>query len=271
MACRWGSCGGIGVSSDRTGWRVFHFCLSALVAAAGFAIAALNASDVLVILGFCLASGGVYSGLSTFWTIPPLFLGGTAAAGAFALINCVGNLVGLCRPGADGLAAADHRQLSRRPSDVCRGAAGGGGQHGASEHEPEAHMIADTALARSDVLLARAAWRLIPFMMAMYVVSFLDRVNIGFAALTMNKDLGFSPEIYGIAAGIFFFGYFLFEVPSNLALEKVGARIWMCRICVTWGALSMLTAFARTPFAFCVLRFCWARRRRGFIPAWCST
>ena len=73
--------------------------------------------------------------------------------------------------------------------------------------------------------------------------SFLDRVNISFAALQMNQDLGFSPQVYGFAAGIFFLGYFLFEVPSNLMLQKVGARLWMCRICVTWGFLSMLTAF----------------------------
>ena len=83
---------------------------------------------------------------------------------------------------------------------------------------------------QSDHILNRAAWRLIPFMSLMYVVSFLDRVNISFAALTMNHDLGFSPQVYGFGAGIFFWGYFLFEVPSNLMLEKVGARLWMCRI-----------------------------------------
>jgi len=118
----------------------------------------------------------------------------------------------------------------------------------------------------ADPILARAAWRLIPFMMLLYVVSFLDRVNIGFAALTMNKDLGFSPQVYGFASGIFFFGYFLFEVPSNLALEKVGARRWMCRISVTWGALAMLTAFARTPLEFCVLRFLLGAAEAGLYP-----
>ena len=104
----------------------------------------------------------------------------------------------------------------------------------------------------SDRILARAAWRLIPFMSLMYVVSFLDRVNIGFAALTMNHDLGFSPEVYGFGAGIFFWGYFLFEVPSNLMLEKVGARLWMCRICVTWGLLSMADAFVQDPLSFSI-------------------
>jgi ACS family tartrate transporter-like MFS transporter len=93
----------IGVSSDRGGRRVLHFCISALTAAAGFAMAALgDGIPVIVVTGFCLASGGVYSGLSTFWTVPPLFLGGTAAAGAFALINSVGNLSGFAGPGLMG-------------------------------------------------------------------------------------------------------------------------------------------------------------------------
>ncbi|HEX4272359.1 MAG TPA: MFS transporter, partial [Rhizomicrobium sp.] len=93
---------GIGVSSDRTGKRALHFCLSALIAAAGFAVAAIGGADWIVVLGFCLASGGVYSGLATFWSVPPLFLGGTAAAGAFALINSVGNLSGFVGPGMMG-------------------------------------------------------------------------------------------------------------------------------------------------------------------------
>jgi ACS family tartrate transporter-like MFS transporter len=118
----------------------------------------------------------------------------------------------------------------------------------------------------SDKILARAAWRLIPFMSLMYVVSFLDRVNISFAALTMNRDLGFSPEAFGFGAGIFFWGYFLFEVPSNLALQKVGARLWMCRICITWGLLSMLTAFVKDPISFSVLRFLLGAAEAGLFP-----
>jgi ACS family tartrate transporter-like MFS transporter len=118
----------------------------------------------------------------------------------------------------------------------------------------------------SDKILARAAWRLIPFMSLMYVVSFLDRVNISFAALRMNQDLGFSPQIYGFASGVFFFGYFLFEVPSNLMLQKVGARLWMCRICVSWGFLSMLTAFAREPVSFCIVRFLLGAAEAGLYP-----
>lgn len=118
----------------------------------------------------------------------------------------------------------------------------------------------------ADAILARAALRLIPFMAVMYVASFLDRVNISFAALTMNRDLGFSPEVFGFGAGIFFWGYFLFEVPSNLMLQRVGARLWMCRICVTWGLLSMVTAFVRDPIGFSVLRFLLGAAEAGLYP-----
>ncbi len=115
-------------------------------------------------------------------------------------------------------------------------------------------------------VFAKAARRLIPFMALLYVVSFLDRVNVGFAALTMNKDLGFSPEVYGFGAGIFFFGYFLFEVPSNIILEKVGARLWICRIMLTWGLVSMATAFVQGAFSFYVVRFLLGLAEAGFFP-----
>jgi ACS family tartrate transporter-like MFS transporter len=118
----------------------------------------------------------------------------------------------------------------------------------------------------ADRIFARAAWRLIPVMMLMYVVNFLDRANIGFAALTMNRDLGFSPEVFGFGAGIFFFGYFIFEVPSNLALQKVGARLWMCRIMVSWGLLSMATAFVKGAASFYVLRFFLGAAEAGLYP-----
>jgi ACS family tartrate transporter-like MFS transporter len=118
----------------------------------------------------------------------------------------------------------------------------------------------------ADAILAKAAWRLIPVMCLMYVVSFLDRSNVSFAALSMNRDLGFSPEIYGIGSGIFFWGYFFFEVPSNLMLEKVGARAWMCRIMLTWGALSMACAFVQGPLSFYVLRFLLGVAEAGLYP-----
>ncbi len=86
---------------------------------------------------------------------------------------------------------------------------------------------------KHDQVFAKAARRLIPFMVALYTVAFLDRVNIGFAGLTMNQDLSFSPEVFGWGAGIFFIGYFLFEVPSNVILTRVGARRWICRIMAT--------------------------------------
>jgi ACS family tartrate transporter-like MFS transporter len=114
--------------------------------------------------------------------------------------------------------------------------------------------------------LRKAAFRLIPLMMLMYVASFLDRVNIGFAALQMNEDLGFSAQVYGLGAGIFFWGYFLFEVPSNLMLQKVGARIWMCRIMVTWGLLSMATAFVTGPISFFTVRFLLGAAEAGLYP-----
>ena len=119
---------------------------------------------------------------------------------------------------------------------------------------------------RADAILARAARRLIPVMAAIYVASFLDRVNISFAALTMNHDLGFSPEVFGIGAGIFFFGYFFFEIPSNLMLEKFGARMWMCRIMVSWGLVSMATAFVKTAPEFYVLRFLLGLAEAGLYP-----
>jgi len=120
--------------------------------------------------------------------------------------------------------------------------------------------------ARADVILARAARRLIPVMALMYVASFLDRVNVGFAILTMKQDLGFSPEVFGLGAGIFFWGYFLFEIPSNLMLEKFGARMWMCRIMVTWGLISMATAFVQGPTSFYILRFLLGLAEAGLYP-----
>ena len=91
--------------------------------------------------------------------------------------------------------------------------------------------------------VARVTRRLVPFLIVCYFVAYLDRVNVGFAALTMNKDLGLTAEAYGIGAGIFFLSYFLFEVPSNLFLERFGARKWIARIMFSWGLLSGCTAF----------------------------
>lgn len=121
-------------------------------------------------------------------------------------------------------------------------------------------------MAPDEALYRKIAIRLIPFMMLLYLIAFLDRVNISFAALTMNADLGFSPTIYGWGAGIFFIGYFLFEVPSNLILERVGARLWIFRIMVTWGLISAAMAFVQGPASFFALRFLLGVAEAGFLP-----
>jgi len=103
-------------------------------------------------------------------------------------------------------------------------------------------------------------------MMLLYVGNFLDRVNVGFAALSMNKDLGIGAEAFGFAGGIFFLGYFFFEVPSNVILEKVGARLWIFRIMLTWGAVSMATAFVQGLPSLLLLRFLLGVAEAGFFP-----
>ena len=84
--------------------------------------------------------------------------------------------------------------------------------------------------------MRRVSWRLMPFLLAAYLICYIDRVNVGFAALQMNKAVGIDPKTYGLGAGIFFIGYFILEVPSNLALQRFGARNWIARIMMTWGA-----------------------------------
>src|SRR5476649_918042 len=114
--------------------------------------------------------------------------------------------------------------------------------------------------------ITKVSWRLLPLVALAYCIAYVDRSNISFAALTMNKDLGFSAYIYGWGAGIFFFSYFLFEIPSNLILEKVGARIWIARIMITWGIISGLTAFVTGPTSFLVIRFLLGAAEAGFFP-----
>jgi ACS family tartrate transporter-like MFS transporter len=118
----------------------------------------------------------------------------------------------------------------------------------------------------SDRVFAKCAWRLIPFMVLLYVVNFLDRVNVGFAALTMNKDLGFSPAVYGLGAGLFFVGYFLFQVPANLILQRIGARRWIFCILAVWGVISVFNAAMRGPASFYGLRFLLGVAEAGFFP-----
>ncbi|QGY01576.1 MFS transporter [Methylobacterium mesophilicum SR1.6/6] len=114
--------------------------------------------------------------------------------------------------------------------------------------------------------MRRVYWRLIPFLFLLLVVNYLDRVNIGFAALRMNADLGLSATAFGFGASIFFVGYALFEVPSNLILHRVGARVWIARILVSWGLVSGCMAFVQGETSFYVLRFLLGVAEGGFLP-----
>src|ERR1700730_4234022 len=114
--------------------------------------------------------------------------------------------------------------------------------------------------------MRQVAWRLLPFLMFCYFVSYLDRVNVGFAALQMVKDLHMSPAVFGFGGGIFFVSYFLFEVPSNLLLEKLGARLWIARIMITWGFLAAGTAFVVGPKSFYTMRLLLGAAEAGFFP-----
>jgi MFS transporter, ACS family, tartrate transporter len=122
----------------------------------------------------------------------------------------------------------------------------------------------DTALEKQTI--AKISWRLLPLIVIIYFVAYIDRTNVGFAALGMNKELGFTAYIYGWGAGIFFLGYFLFEVPSNVILAKVGARRWIARIMVTWGIVAGAMAFTQGPISFLVLRFLLGAAEAGFFP-----
>jgi MFS transporter, ACS family, tartrate transporter len=115
-------------------------------------------------------------------------------------------------------------------------------------------------------LMKKITWKLIPFLCICFMAAFIDRVNVGFAKDTMGTDLGFSTAVYGFGAGVFFIGYFLFEVPSNLILERVGARLWIARIMLVWGLISGSMAFASGPTSFYVLRFLLGAAEAGFFP-----
>lgn len=119
---------------------------------------------------------------------------------------------------------------------------------------------------RSEHAAAKAFRRILPFIFICYVVSYLDRTNVSFAALGMNVDLGITAEQFGFGAGMFFIGYFLFEIPSNLVMQKVGARVWIARIMVSWGLISMATAFVTGPVSFAIARFCLGMAEAGFTP-----
>jgi D-galactonate transporter len=119
---------------------------------------------------------------------------------------------------------------------------------------------------RENEVYNKVTWRLIPFLFLCYVFAYLDRVNVGFAKLQMLSDLKFSETMYGLGAGIFFIGYFLMEVPSNLALHRFGARKWIARIMISWGVISAAMVFVTTPTMFYILRFFLGISEAGFFP-----
>jgi MFS transporter, ACS family, tartrate transporter len=126
---------------------------------------------------------------------------------------------------------------------------------------------ASTALGdKEQAVLKRVSRRYLWFLMLCLMINFVDRTNIGFAALTMNKDIGLSSSVFGFGAGIFFWGYFLFEVPSNLALDKFGARLWIARVMISWGIVSGAMAFVQGPVSFYSLRFLLGVAEAGFFP-----
>ena len=108
--------------------------------------------------------------------------------------------------------------------------------------------------------------RILPLVFLLYVIAYLDRINIGFAALTMNKELGITSQQFGLVAGIFFFGYFIFEVPSNLLLYKIGARIWIARILISWGTVAVLAGFVQTVYQLYLARFLLGLAEAGYFP-----
>ena len=114
--------------------------------------------------------------------------------------------------------------------------------------------------------MRKVAWRIVPFLILCYFIAYVDRVNIGFAALTMNADIGLTQTAFGIGGSLFFIAYVLFEVPSNVAMEKFGARVWIARIMITWGLVGIGMAFVTGAYSFYGLRFLLGAAEAGFFP-----
>jgi MFS transporter, ACS family, tartrate transporter len=132
--------------------------------------------------------------------------------------------------------------------------------------ERNRHLTTDTLQPVAERARRRIMVRLIPYLFVLYIIAFLDRVNVGYAKLEMAGDLGFSESVYGFGAGIFFFGYFLLEVPGSLLVEKWSARLWISRIMITWGVLAVLMGFIHTTTHFYVIRFLLGAAEAGFFP-----
>jgi MFS transporter, ACS family, tartrate transporter len=131
------------------------------------------------------------------------------------------------------------------------------------------NVVTSPALASADIearTIRKLQTHIIPFVFVLFVINFVDRINIGFAALTMNKELAITSQQFGLLSGIFFWGYFFFEIPSNLLLHKLGARIWIARILVSWGIVAILTGFVRTATHLYLLRFLLGVAEAGFVP-----
>jgi ACS family tartrate transporter-like MFS transporter len=130
-------------------------------------------------------------------------------------------------------------------------------------------MTSGPSIARSSIearTIRKVRIRIIPFLFLFYIAAYLDRINIGFAALTMNKELAITSQQFGLLAGIFFFGYFLFEIPSNLLLHKIGAPTWIARILITWGIVAMLTGFVHNVHQLYLVRFLLGLAEAGYYP-----
>jgi ACS family tartrate transporter-like MFS transporter len=134
--------------------------------------------------------------------------------------------------------------------------------------ETIAHVVSPAAneSVHGRAVMRKLAQRLIPFLFVLYIVAYLDRINVGFAALEMNRDLGLGPEAFGLGAGLFFIGYVLFEVPSNLIMARVGARRWIARIMMSWGVVAMAMIAVRGARSFYFLRFVLGVAEAGFFP-----
>ena len=115
-------------------------------------------------------------------------------------------------------------------------------------------------------LIRRITFKLIPFLILLYLIAYVDRSAVGFAKLHMGADIGIGDAAYGLGAGLFFIGYFLLEIPSNLMLERFGARRWFARIMITWGAITIGMAFVQGPHSFYVMRFLLGAAEAGFFP-----
>ena len=131
---------------------------------------------------------------------------------------------------------------------------------------PTLEAAAASSTAADDRVYHKVFWHIMPFLMLCYVVAYLDRVNVGFAKLQMNVDLGFSETVFGLGAGLFFIGYFIFEVPSNVIMYRIGAKIWIARIMITWGLVSAAFIFVKSPPAFYAMRFLLGLAEAGFFP-----